>query len=818
MLFAIFSLSGVAALMYEALWVRQFTLVLGASSYAVTTILASYMAGLALGAFWIGRRADRANENRLARWYVGLEAGIGFYALLIPVLLDGAMKLFLPFCIRFQPGPGAFNALRIGFSFCLLLVPTMLMGGTLPVLARYAIRTRPAIAPTISKLYGVNTLGALVGVVITGYFLLPVFGTRLTNMLAAGFNFLVAALFWRLHVQLRTDPREIVAHRPADRSTLTLLQTAALGVFALSGAAAMIYQVAWTRTLSLILGTTTYAFTTIVAMYLLGIALGSLVYAWLRRWARAATLLSVLQLAIAATGLLSLPLFAKLPFLFLSAQQDWIANWTGLQFVRSGLAGMMILLPTLAMGAMLPAVAEIVIDDVDVLGRRLGRACAMNTVGAVVGTVAAGLLLIPTIGLQATILLAAFLNLASAAGFNLLRADGGFAKRLTQSAIAIVCFTILILKVSPWNPQIMSSGVYAYGDRYLEVVERANQSTDEDSENPDSWKLWREAMRQFKVLFYRSGPADTVAVMENPEGVRFLSVDGKTDASTSLAHDMKTQVMLGQLPLLAHPQARSVFLVGLGSGVTAGSVLTHPLDQLTCAEFSPAVIQAAHFFDEANQHALDDPRFHLLLRDARNALLTTAECFDVIIAQPSNPWISGQSSLFSLEWYQTVKAHLRPDGIFAQWLPAYAIDPRSLRVLIHTLRAVFPAVTVWSSGAAGDVIFLAPRQGSLGIDLAAATQRLRRKPVRADLARLGFAPDAFPDRFFLMGPEGLGEYLDRGRQPIPLNTDDRLVTEFSSPRSMFEQRTAPRFAQQDRLRQSHLDELVPLVHRDESGN
>ncbi len=817
MLLVIFGLSGAAALTYEVLWVRQFTLVLGASSYAVTTILATFMTGLALGAFGIGRLVDRASEPSLARWYTGLEIGIGLYALLIPQLLRLALELFVPFCIRFQPGMAFFNTLRVGFSFALLLVPTMLMGATLPVLARYCIRTRPAVAPTISKLYGINTLGALAGALLTGYLLLPWLGNSSTNALAAAINFLAAALFWLWHRRAGTDGAQSAAKPNAKPSPagprLTLVQWAALAVFALSGMAAMILQVAWTRTLSLMLGTTTYAFTTIIAMYLLGIALGSIIHGSLRRRIRPLALLVILQLVIAVAGLLTLPLFEKLPFLFLSAQAHWVQTWTGLQILRSALAGVIILVPTLGMGAMFPAVAEIIVDRVDWMGRRLGRAYAVNTIGAVIGTVAAGTILIPALGLQATILLAVFLNLLAGAGFNLVREEGAFAKHLLQSGLAISVVSGLTFTLHPWNPQIMSSGVYAYADRYLDVVERARRTATADSENAasDPWELWKTAMRQFDVLFYRSGPAATVAVMQNPDGVRFLSVDGKTDASTSLAHDMKTQVMLGQLPLLVHSRARSVFMVGLGSGVTAGSVLTHPVDTLTCAECCTAVIQAAGLFSEANQGALGDSRFRLLHRDARNALLTTGEKFDAIIAQPSNPWISGQSALFSREWYETVKTHLKRDGIFAQWLPAYAIGAHSLRVLVHTLRSVFPGVTVWSSGAPGDIIFLAPASGSIGMNLQAASTRLHRPQVRADLARLGFTPGDFPQSFFLMGNRGLETYLARGHQPIPLNTDDRLITEFASPRSMFYRRTAPAFADEDQLKQRHLEDLEPLV-------
>lgn len=392
-LLALFAASGAAGLIYEIVWVRQFTLVLGASTDAVTIVLAVFMAGLGIGAWLLGKVADRFEENGLVRCYVLLEIGIALYGLLLPLLLHGAQSAYAAFHQAFQPSAVTANALCLLVAFLLLIVPTTLMGATLPVLSRYLIRAKSQIPVTVSQLYGWNTLGALLGTVAAGYVLLPELGVWRTSLVAIGINFLVAAAFWAAHrvatltslVESLTEAAGAVAVRAAGQRRSSGFERAVVAAFALSGFAAMVYEVAWTRTLSMILGTTTFSFTTMLATFLLGIALGSMLFRRLQRLATPINLLIWMQYLVAFSALATLPLFEKLPVIYLSLHGMTSQGWMSIQLLRFALAALVILVPTFAMGVTFPAVSALFVENTEVLGRRLGTAYGCNTLGAVLG-------------------------------------------------------------------------------------------------------------------------------------------------------------------------------------------------------------------------------------------------------------------------------------------------------------------------------------------------------------------------------------------------------------------------------------------------
>jgi spermidine synthase len=586
-----------------------------------------------------------------------------------------------------------------------------------------------------------------------------------------------------------------------------------LAAFAISGCAAMLYEVAWTRTLTMILGTTTFSFTTMVATFLLGIALGSIVFARLRKFFSPVTLLVWLQYVIAFSVLLTIPLFEILPMLYLSLGGIAGQSWLSLQLVRFVLAGLVMLVPTLALGVTFPAVAAVLVEKTEILGRRLGAAYGLNTLGAVTGVLLGGLLLVPLLGLQNTIVLGAVLNLAAGSLIAIFVAGNPVSSRTITVCCASLGLLILVASLSPWSPRVINSGVYVYADRYRSIIDRVESASDLNLPISDmsTWQIWQAAMNQYDLLYYKAGMTATVAVMERHDGVRFLSIDGKTDASTGNAHDMKTQVMIGQLPMLFHPAPDKVFVVGLGSGVTVGSVLTHDVRVVDCAELSDAVIEASEFFSHVNHRPLEDDRLRPIRRDARNVLLTSSERYDAIISQPSNPWITGQSSLFSLEWYQLVRDHLRHEGMLVQWLPTYHMSCRDVKVIMHTMRSVFPETTVWTSGAEGDLILIAKKGAKLQIDYPCLVQRASRPAVREDLARLGCEPADLLPTTFVMNADELGAFLYSDlKEPLPMNTDDLLVTEFSTPKHMVENTVADRFVDIKRLR-GDVSSLLAIV-------
>lgn len=813
LLLLLFALSGAAGLIYEIGWVRQFTLVLGASVYAVTIVLAVFMSGLGIGAWWMGERADRFGERQLVVSYVLLELGIALYGLVFPLLLASGQAAYAAFYQSYQPGLWMANALRLVIAFLLLILPTSLMGATLPVLSRYVVRTQMRIPVTVSWLYGVNTLGALLGTMAAGYVLLPALGVRQTTLVAVALNLFVAVAFggvarWTRRGQ--ADGAAFPAAEPVARAPrLSGLEWGVVAAFAVSGFAAMLYEVAWTRTLTLVLGTTTFSFTTMLATFLLGIALGSVLFARWQRLASPMALFIALQFVVAFSVVATMPFWERLPLVYLSLHRMAVTSWAGLQCLRFGLAALVMLLPTLALGATLPAVVAILVPQADILGRRLGAAYGLNTLGAVLGASLGGLVLVPTLGMQQTILVGAVLNFFAGALVLLLWTGCAARRRAAVFALVTAGLVAGIALVRPWSPWLLTSGVYVYADRYQAIIDRVEAAAnDRGLAELSTWQLWQLAMEQYELLYYQPGRTGTVAVMQRHDGVRFLSIDGKTDASTGAGHDMKTQGMLAQLPLLFHPAPDKVFVVGFGSGVTAGSVLTHPVRLVDCAELSGAVLQASRYFADVNGRPWRDPRLRLLERDARNVLLTTPERYDVVISQPSNPWIGGQSSLFSFEWYRMVSAHLEPDGLFVQWLPAYHMAGSDVRVILHTLRTVFPHVTVWTSGAEGDVVLLAKRDGRLVIDCQQLQARLRQPAVAADLGRLGFAPAELPFAAFVMNEEELAAYLDASPTTPELNTDDRLITEFSTPKQLVRANVVDHFASATRGKRASLRPLL----------
>lgn len=660
----LFAVSGAAGLIYEVVWMRQLTTVLGSSSYAVTIVLATFMTGLGLGAWALGRLSDRMGAGWLALAYFGLEIAIAGYAWMFPRLLESAQWAYVAFYRHFQPEPATAHALQLMLAFVLLLLPTTLMGATLPVVCRYLIRQRSSMPIRLSALYAVNTAGAIAGTLAAGYWLLPLFGIAKTTALAVLLNLAAGVGFALLHRLFHSSSADEPTLKCQPQAAMTTLQRGVIVGLGISGMAAMFYQVAWTRTLSMTLGNTTFAFTTMLATFLVGIAMGSASYRFLPAKKSDQTWFVRIQVLAAFSALATVPLLEKLPFFYLYLHQTHGGSWAELQALRFSLSALVMFVPTFALGAMFPVAAALLVDGLDQMGSRIGRAYAFNTWGAVLGSIVAGLVLVPLAGLQKTIVFGALLNLAAGLAVCLLSTEGVFVRRMVTvigSGLAMVgCIAVL----KPWSPNILNSGVFLYAERYLAMEERVRgefQKKDKD-QALNSKDIWKLSMQQFNMVYHRTGAIATVAVMDAPDGVRFLTINGKTDASTGERSDMRTQVMIAQLPMLLHEQPDRVLVVGLGSGVTAGSALTHENAMVDCVEIVPEVIEAARFFSHANNNALDNPRLRLIPRDARNFLLTHDQKYDVIISQPSNPWIKGESSLFSAEWYRLVKQSLEEGG------------------------------------------------------------------------------------------------------------------------------------------------------------
>ncbi|HSN92351.1 MAG TPA: fused MFS/spermidine synthase [Anaeromyxobacteraceae bacterium] len=768
-----FFLSGAAALLYEVVWVRLLGLVFGHTVHAVTAVLAAYMAGLALGSAAAGRLADRI--ARPLRAYGIVEAAIGVLCLATPLLFRATQAVYDPIQRALEPGALGSGLIHLALASLVLLPPTVLMGATLPILSRAVVRGPRTAASRIGTLYAVNTLGAVVGTAATGFLLLPAVGLRSTLWLGVALDFLVAALAISLDRARRAAPaaNASAASAPAGGEGAEIPWSgeaappplpragvaAALVGIGLSGAASMAYEVAWTRALGLVLGSTTYAFTAMLVTFLSGLALGALLASRLLGRRRAdLSAFGLLEIAIALAALSVLPAFGRLPDLLLSILGRAGVTHQVALLAQLGLSFLVMIGPTLLVGATFPLVLAAVGTSLSRVGRDVGHAYGANTVGTILGSTAAGFLLVPAIGIEATVVAAGVANLA--AGLAALAVAPGAGRRLRLAGVAAAAgFAVLVLLLPRWDPNAMTAGVPVYA---AEMVK-----------DP---RGFRASQRRREILLYREGLSSTVAVVRTPTAIS-LSVNGKTDASTG--QDMGTQLLLGHLGALLHPEPRRALVIGLASGVTVGAVAQHPLDAIDVAEIEPAMVEASRFFLRENRGALSDPRVRVIEGDGRHILAAAREPYDLVVSEPSNPWMAGVASLFTREFYQTARDRLAPGGIMVQWLQTYSIFGRDMQMVVRTFSEVFPHVSVWA-GARGDVLLLAtPATACLDLDL--VERRLAASPgLREDFERLGLGGGRLAFRLVLDE-----EDTRRYAAGAPLNTDDLPLLEFSAPRGLY---------------------------------
>ena len=759
--FVSFFLSGATSLVYQVVWARALALIFGHSMYAIAAVLVAFMAGLALGSAVFARRAARIGNP--LRAYGMLEIGIGVYCACVPFLLSAGGQTYFGIQRALDLSYEGLSVVQFVGVVLLLLVPTALMGGTLPVLSQALAAGANRPGRTVGALYAVNTAGAVTGVVMAGYVLLPMFGNRATTFLAAAANLAVGglALMWsRRPLETPTpsaEPATNLAGEPGP-SLPVVLTLLALGA---SGAVSMAYEIAWTRALTLVIGSSTYAFTAVLTAFLVGIAGGSAVYS---RWAGARpaspTTFAAIQVGIALTVTLTLLVFERVPEFFLAGLG--VSDLPGfVQSLQVAVSLVTLLASTLLIGATLPCAVAVATRRGADIARHTGRAYAINTAGAIAGILLTGFGLVPWYGVHAALKIGAATNLVLAGVLAVAAAPRG-ARRGWAAAAAGAVGAVAILCIPVWDARVMVSGPAIYGKAYVVAGRSAPMGS---------------VLRTQEVLFYRDGMSGTVSVNRVGANV-ILRVNGKADAAT--IGDTTTQLMLGHLPMLMHADPRQVLVIGMGSGITAGAVARHPMERLDIVEIEPAVLEASAFFAEANRHVLRDPRVHPVVADGRNFLFTTARRYDVISSEPSNPWIGGLASLFSEEFFRAAQGRLRPGGIMIQWIHGYSMRDADLRMVVNTFRSVFPSTSVWNTGE-GDYL-LVGRTEAVALDLHLLETRYRDLPgLATDMRGLDIMSWGGMLGFFMLSDADTARYAAGGG----LNTDDRLPLEFSAPRAMY---------------------------------
>ena len=734
-LVGLFAASGCAALIYELVWFQLLQFVIGSTGVSLGVLLATYMGGMCLGS--IGYARVVGSRRRPLRVYAALEAGIG---------LCGIAVLFgLPLLDRLHAahaGQGPYGILsRAAVAGLCLLLPTVLMGASLPALARQW-ETDPAGVSRLGFLYGANTAGAVGGCVLAGFYLLRAHDMYVASYVAAAINILVTVL--ALAASSRT-PVPAVQESPGQPAAG--FRTVYL-VIAISGLCALGAEVIWTRLLSLILGATVYAFSIILAVFLAGLGCGSAAGSLVSRTrfsSRAALGICQLILAVAVTvtGFL---LAKSLPYW---PMQTALEPWP--TFRDALLRSLCAVFPAAFFwGASFPLALAAAAGPGEDSGKLTGAVYAANTAGAIAGALGFSLGLIPWIGSQnSERALVAFCALAACIA---LWGRSTLLRSLPVAAMAALL--AWALPPIPWQ-------VFAYG-RELSI-----------------------SYFNRRPVYVGEGMNATVAVTADSDA-QYFHISGKTEAS-SLPQDMRVQRMLGHFPALFHGGAQAVLVVGCGAGVTAGSFVDHPgIRRILICELEPLVPHAvATRFARENHDVVHDPRTQIVFDDARHFVRTTSERFDIITSDPIHPWVKGAATLYSKEYFEMVKSHLNPGGIVTQWVPLYQSDAETVRSEIATFSAVFPNATIWANdlGGEGYDVMLVGQNGPTRIDVDTLEHRLARPDYAAErtsLDEVGFhsAVD------MLATYVGQGPDLAAWLRPAQINRDRDLRLQYLAGLSM----------------------------------
>ncbi|KPK65206.1 MAG: hypothetical protein AMK73_03625 [Planctomycetes bacterium SM23_32] len=745
-----FFLSGVAALIYQVVWAKELSLVFGVTIYATSAVVTTFMAGLALGSLYFGRLADRWDRPLVL--FALLELGIGAFAIAFPLIMRLLKPLYAAFYGPLGDSHYVMSLVRFVLSFLTLIVPTSLMGGTLPVISRAYVTHARRLGKEVAGLYAWNNFGAFLGCVLAGYAFIEVLGVRGTILLGAALNIAVAALALWLALRFgvgATEP-EILAEAGPEGEPVAALPPGvkvALWVFGIEGFTSLAYQMAWTRLLIFFVGTNVYAISVIIATFLMGLSVGAFaVRRWVDRTPDPYRLLGIIEVGIGLTALITIPLLPALQGLYAGvrgALSGWgFGGWTAGRFA---LAFVVVLVPTSFMGATMPVVSRIYVPALRGLGRKMGVVGCLDTLGSIFGAFVGGFVLIPVLGIQRTIIATAVINLALAAW--VFAADPVVRQRVGfVASVAGIALTPLLLLARP-VPLIL----------YARVV-------------PE--------LARYELLYYSEDAESSVSVVSVYGAARSLYVNHAVVAEAT-RFDRPSHELIAHVPLLMHPRPERALLVGFGIGFTTWACRTHDVD-VDVVELSPGVLRANHWFADLNNHILSDPRVHVRVDDGRNYVLGTAQQYDMIQAGIIHPAISsGNAGFYTADFYRECRRILRPDGVMCQWVPLHKIPLEDFKTLVRSFQAVFPNTSVWFKHTPGFCTLIGTPQ-PLRVDFQDLEQRVNAPLVREHLARSDVVDVYDLLDSFCIADEALADALGPG----PLHTDDRPYVEFHCQRPM----------------------------------
>jgi spermidine synthase len=743
-LLTLYTFSGIAGLIYEVALHREFARVFGVTAFASATVLAAYMGGIALGARLFGALADRV--ARPLRLYGVLELGIAVYALLTPALTAAVSSLFVRLASGVDPHATSLIVLRLFLALLFALPPTLLMGGTLPAMARAVANLvgPEETARATTTLYTMNLLGAFLGSLSATYLLLPNLGLSKTLWLGAAFSAIAGAVAFLLREGQSAPP-------PAqEASTPPLANRVLLAAAAWSGFSVFAYEVVWTQLNGLVIGSSAYAFGLMLSLFLLGLMLGSAIISRLKLPSVEWRHIGYVQLSVSVAVLATIPLWDKIPGVF-SSVGPHVTTFAGRELVRFLAAAVVLLPPALLLGVFFPLLLRVAAANRE-LGHAVGGMTALNTGGAVLGSLVTGFGVLPLLGSRGTLLV-----LVAAGCLIALFCFRGRPRLMAATAVVMVAGFAL----PGWDMLRLTSGEnvyflsqYFHGGKLLYAAESV-----------------------------QSGMTTVVQYGDAPPRKVLLS-NGKFQGNNG--GELVAQVRFSQIPLLFQDSFESALLIGVGTGTSVAVLEQSPFQRIDAVELSPDILRAAReHFQEVNKGALDSPRVQVHYADGRNMLMLSEQVYDLITIEVSSIWIAGEADLYNREFYALVKNHLRPKGVLQQWVQLHHITPRDLAVILQTVRQELPHVALFFGGRQGQII--ASRE-PIVMDYA---------HVRglSDTLRGTFAANNIPAGDFMMlageallNEQGVEAYIqqqmatDSGGPSGFVSTDDNLYLEYSTPR------------------------------------
>lgn len=774
--------------------------VIGAAPFAVSIVLTVFMGGLGLGSYLAGRWIDRVQQPlQLVRIYGLLEIGIGAYGLALPLLLWAFRPLYSLVYNHLFHHFLIYNLTTFLGCSLLLILPVTLMGATLPVLSRFFVTSLSLIGTHIGRLYGLNTIGAAAGSLLCGFLLINYLGVHGSLFFAVILNALIGVI-----CMIASRRWANIFHSPVldgnqaedpEEKRAMIVGTGepvwhALSIFAISGFCAMAYEVIWVKLLGLLVGPTTYSFTIVLVTFITGLALGSIFFGWLSDRIHHPTFLLLITQIIAGLSALAVSqLIGDSQIFFSKLIQHFQNSFTQLILAQSFVLFCFMFLPTFCLGATFPLVGKIYTRSLQQTGKSIGYAYAVNTIGAVLGSFCAGFILIPFIGKELSIRVVTGLQVISALSIWLLLAARKGRKRLIffpATALVITITCIAIFHYPNWNRLMLAKGKYhrfeQLKNHHLGWMESLLSGMKIHAKDEDA-----------ELAFYADGIGGFTSVLAIKPDVfgrqhYALLNSGKADASSQKG-DMGTQTLLAHFPMLFHPRPETVLVLGFASGITAGEALHYPIRRLDAVEINQQVVRASEFFRPWNNKVLDDPKTELIIQDGRAHLELTDRTYDIIISEPSNPWMAGLATLFTREFMTLAKERLNKNGVFVQWIHSYQMNWDTFSMVGRTFSSVFPngmlvSTNPLSPNHGPDFLLIGfQNEHPMDIGIAAVNLPYAQKSINMKLPN----PQIL---YNLVVSENLEILFQYG----PINTDNHPYLEYAAPKLLHYTKSADEIA------------------------